>query len=54
MTTTLTKRKLYRKRVKRSLCRGKGKKTCKRMKGCKRVTGRKRSYCRKKSNKHVL
>ena len=54
MSITLRKRKMYRKRAKKSVCRGKGKATCKRMKGCKRATGRKRSYCRKKSNKRVL
>ena len=53
MATTLRKRKMYRKRVKHSVCRGKGRATCRRTKGCKRATGRKRSYCRKTANRRV-
>ena len=52
MATTLASRKLYRNRVKRSLCR-KGKKNsekCKRLRGCKTASGTKRKFCRKIHN----
>jgi hypothetical protein len=54
MATTLYKRKMYRSRVKKSACRGKGPATCRRTKGCKRATGTKRSYCRKSSNRNIV
>ena len=47
-----TKKKLYRSRVKRSVCR-KGKKNsekCKRLRGCKTASGTKRKFCRKIHN----
>lgn len=44
--------KLYRSRVKRSLCRKakKSVKRCRRIQGCKFVSGTKRRFCRKKRN----
>jgi hypothetical protein len=52
MTTTSSSRKVYRSRVKRSVCR-KGKKNsekCKRLRGCKTASGTKRRFCRKIHN----
>jgi hypothetical protein len=52
MATSSSTRKIYRSRVKRSVCR-KGKKNsekCKRLKGCKTASGSKRKFCRKIHN----
>jgi hypothetical protein len=49
-----TVRRIYRKRVKKSKCRGKGPAVCRSKKTCKYVSTRKRNYCRKKSNKERL
>ena len=52
MSTTSSSRKIYRSRVKRSVCR-KGKKNsekCKRLRGCKTASGTKRKFCRKAHN----
>ena len=48
-STTLAKRRIYRKRTSRSLCRTKKAKPCPRVKGCKmtRRTAKRKSYCRK-------
>ena len=44
-------RKLYRMRIKRSLCKGKKSKKCNKLKGCKYASkGTKRKFCRKKRN----
>ena len=55
MTTTLEKRRSYRRRTMRSICRKKTGKKCLRVKGCKptRKTMKRKSYCRK-SKKHVV
>ena len=48
-----TRRALYRKQGKKSLCRGKSIKKpnrCKKVKGCKVASGKKRTYCRKKDD----
>jgi hypothetical protein len=47
--TSLSRRKLYRSRVKRSLCRKKRTANCRRMKGCK-MTKKGKLYCRKSKN----
>ena len=47
---SLTAKRIYRKRVKKSPCRGKKKVSCKSTSGCKVSKGRKRSFCRKKLN----
>lgn len=47
-------RKIYRKRVKSSSCRGKSFTKCRLKYGCKRTRGNKRkSYCRKMKNRSV-
>jgi len=55
MPTSLEKRRSYRRRTARSLCRKKEGKKCLRLKGCKptRKTMKRKSYCRK-SKKHVV
>ena len=53
MSTTLRKRKIYRKRVKISVCRKKGPTTCRRTTGCKRSNGTKRKFCRKSKNRRI-
>jgi len=52
MATSSASRKIYRSRIKRSVCR-KGKKNsekCKRLRGCKTASGTKRRFCRKIHN----
>ena len=46
-----SRKKLYRARIKKSLCKGKQGKKCTKVKGCKIAKGSKRSFCRKKKNK---
>jgi hypothetical protein len=55
MTTSLEKRRSYRRRTMLSICRKKTGKKCLRVKGCKptRKTMKRKSYCRK-SKKHVV
>jgi hypothetical protein len=55
MTTSLEKRRSYRRRTMNSMCRKKTGKKCLRVKGCKqtRKTMKRKSYCRK-SKKHVV
>ena len=43
----------YRKRVKKSYCRGLGRATCRRTSGCKQATGTKRKFCRKSKNQRM-
>lgn len=45
-----TAKRIYRKRVKKSPCRGKTVKSCSQSRGCKNAKGKKRSFCRKTSN----
>lgn len=45
-----TAKRIYRKRVKKSPCRGKNTKVCKSTRGCKNTKGKKRTFCRKSSN----
>lgn len=45
-----SRKKLYRARIKKSLCKGKQGKKCTKVKGCKIAKGSKRSFCRKKKN----
>jgi len=47
-------RRSYRRRVKRSMCKGRKRRTCKKIRGCKWYKGRTRSksMCRKQHNKH--
>ena len=45
---SLTTKRIYRKRVKKSPCRGKNKVSCKSTSGCKVSKGKKRTFCRKK------
>ena len=50
--TTYAKRKIYRARIKTSVCRGiKPGSKCKRQKSCKYAMGEKRQFCRKRKNK---
>ena len=55
MSTSLVKRRSYRRRTERSICRKKTGKKCMRLKGCKqtRKTMKRKSYCRK-LKKHVV
>ena len=46
-------RRVYRKRVKYSQCRGKRGRTCNKTKSCKYASGKKRSFCRRKKNMKV-
>ena len=46
---SLSKRRLYRSRVKKSVCRKKGAYACSAMKGCK-MTKKGKKYCRRSSN----
>jgi hypothetical protein len=51
MALTPSRRALYKRNTKRSLCRGKSvskPNRCKKIKSCKVASGTKRSYCRKK------
>ena len=50
MTTRLSARRTYRKRVKSSKCRRKGPAACRGASGCKYAAGKKRSFCRKTKN----
>jgi len=43
----------YRARTKRSLCAGKNKTKCSKVRGCKYVKGATKSYCRKQRSKKV-
>jgi len=43
----------YRARTKRSLCAGKNKTKCSKVRGCKYVKGATKSYCRKQHSKKV-
>lgn len=43
----------YRARTKRSLCSGKPKTKCSKVRGCKFVKGTKKGYCRKQHSKKV-
>ncbi len=43
----------YRARTKRSLCSGKTKSRCNKVRGCKYIKSVKRSYCRKQHSKKV-
>lgn len=45
-----TAKRIYRKRVSKSPCRGKTLKSCNKSRGCKSAKGKKRSFCRKKAN----
>ena len=53
MATTKSSRKLYRRRVKNSKCRGKRGRTCNKTITCKYASGSKRSFCRSKRNGRV-
>lgn len=46
---SLSRRRVYRSRVKNSVCRKKGPATCRRVKGCK-MTQKGKKYCRKSKN----
>lgn len=48
MPVSASKRKIYRHRISKSLCRGKTAKKCKKVKGCKKASGTKRKFCRKR------
>lgn len=51
MAVSPTRRRMYRRTGKRSMCRGKSIRApnkCKKVKHCKVASGKKRSYCRKK------
>ena len=51
MSTTPESRKLYRMRIKRSICRNKTPGKCKKVKGCKYASkGTQRKFCRKSRN----
>lgn len=43
-------KRIYRKRVSKSPCRGKQSVSCKTSKGCKVAKGKKRTFCRKQGN----
>ncbi len=45
-----TTKRIYRKRVSKSPCRGKRADTCKKSVGCKRAKGKTRAFCRKSKN----
>lgn len=51
MSVSSYKRKIYRERIRKSLCRGKTAKKCKKVKGCKHASGTKRSFCRKRHSR---
>ena len=53
MAVSAYSRKVYRDRSKKSLCRGKTAKKCKRVSGCKFTSGKTRKYCRKRHGKKV-
>ena len=53
--TTLSARRHYRKQVKHSACRGKIKKSCRKLASCRLTrSGKRKSYCRKRkiTNRH--
>ncbi len=52
MASTLSARRYYRKRVKKSLCTGKVAKSCHKIKGCKNTKSstKRRIFCRKRHN----
>ena len=50
MAVSSYKRKIYRARIKKSLCRGKTAKIGKKVKGCKHSSGTKRRFCRKRQS----
>ena len=50
MAPKTSARRSYRKRVRSSPCRGKGRTTCRATKRCKYTSGKKRSFCRKVKN----
>jgi len=54
MPQTLNHRRIYRGRVKRSLCRKLRGRTCNKRETCKYANGRKRSFCRSKKNQRVV
>ncbi len=45
-----TAKRIYRKRVSKSPCRGKTAKACGKSRGCKSAKGKKRTFCRKSGN----
>lgn len=47
MPVSDSKKKFYRQRIRKSLCRRKTAKKCKKVKGCKNASGTKRKFCRK-------
>ena len=47
---SLSRKRSYARRVRRSHCRGKGPAACRGTSGCKYSSGRKRSFCRKNKN----
>lgn len=47
---SLSKRRSYARRVRKSPCRGKGPAACRGRAGCKYTKGKKRSFCRKSRN----
>lgn len=52
MSVSITKRREYRSRTKRSLCRRvKNLTICRNLKGCKNANGTKRKYCRRTRNR---
>lgn len=52
MSVSITKRREYRSRTKRSLCRRvKNLTRCRNLKGCKNANGTKRKYCRRTRNR---
>ena len=54
-STTLSNRRIYRSRVKTSVCRGKPSKTCRSDNKCKLTkTGTRKSYCRKHKNHSAI
>ncbi len=50
---TASFRRKYRTRVKRSLCAGKTKTKCNKVRGCNYIKGATKSYCRKQHSKKV-
>ena len=50
---TKSRRRAYRRRVKRSKCRKKGPAACRGTKGCKYASGKKRRFCRKAKSRKL-
>jgi len=48
-----SRKRSYARHAKKSLCKGKGITSCRRVSGCKVASGRKRSFCRKAHNVHT-